>query len=111
MTQRSERWLIVGACVVVYALAMALVVWAVREPSRLIVSTLDDAVGPYWSWLIIVFPVLALLTFATLRERNLPPVEFTPPKGPRWPRYIGNAYLALMGIGVVIVLGAVIRAG
>jgi hypothetical protein len=111
MTQRSERWLTVGACVVLYAIAMALVVWAIREPTRWIVSTLDDTLGPYWSWLVIVLPVLALLAFATLRERKLPPVEFTPPRGPRWARYLGNAYLALLGISVVIVIGAIFRAG
>jgi hypothetical protein len=111
MTQRSERWLIVGACVVVYAISMGLLSWAIREPTAWIVESLNGTLGPYWSWLAIVSPVFIVLGFATWRDRHIPPVEYTPPKGPRWVGVIGNAYLALLGISVVVVIAAIVRAG
>ena len=111
MTQRLERCLIVGSCLVLYTLAMGAFVLITDQPVRLIVHALDETVGKAWAAAIIAGLPLGLLAWTKWRDRHLPPVEFVPPKLPRWVRIVGNTYLALLGISIVVVLGAIIRAG
>lgn len=111
MTQRSERWLIVGACLVLYVLAMGAFVLITRQPVRWSVDWLIANLGYLGAGTVIAGLPLGLLAFAAWRDRHLPPVEFNPPKWPRWARYLGNAYLALLGVSLVIVFGAIIYAG
>jgi hypothetical protein len=93
MTQRSERWLIVGACVVVYAVAMGAFVLVTDQPVKgIVVGWLQSTFGA-GALAIIAAPPLAFLAWATWRDRRLPPVQFTPPKWPRWVRIVGNTYL------------------
>lgn len=110
MTQRSERWLIVGACVVLYVLAMGLLIWAIRDPVNWLGAAIFARFGG-WGIFVIFAPLASLLAWTTWRDRHVPPVEFKPPKWPRWVRIIGSAYLALLGAGLVIGLAAMVFAG
>lgn len=111
MTQRSERWLIVGGCITVYALAMALVAWAIREPVHVLSDWLGATFGRGWGLAIAAIPPAAAGVWAMWPDPNYKPPLSANAKGPRWARYLGNAYLALLGISIVVVLGAIIRAG
>lgn len=108
---RSERWIYVGVCVVLYALAMALLTWAIREPTRWIVDGLIASVGNGWMLALVCFPGLAAFVWAMWPDPSYTPAPSANARGPRWARYLGNAYLALLGIGLVIVFGAIIYAG
>ena len=109
MTQRSERWLIVGACVVLYALAMGFVTWAIRGPTAWLIDTLNARVGTGWAAVILAIPPLAAGLWAMWPDADYtPPV---PPEGPLWARVIGNAYLVVLGLSLVVVFAAIFRAG
>jgi hypothetical protein len=111
MTQRSERWLIVGACVALYALAMGAFAFVTRNPVRFSIDWLIANFGLWGAAFAIGFPLVALWAWVAWRERDMPPVEFTPPKWPRWVRIIGNTYLALLGVGLIVAFGAMVIAG
>jgi hypothetical protein len=111
MTQRFERWLIVGACVVLYVLAMGAFALITDKPMRWAVDWLIVNFGHWGAAAVIGGLPLALLGCAKWRDRHLPPVEFTPPKLPRWVRIVGNTYLVLLGIGLVIAFAAIAIAG
>lgn len=111
MSERAERWLIVTACVVLYAVAMGVLAFAIQAPTQWAHQQLVAAFGPLGALLVAAVPPIALLAWAAWRDRHLPPVDYTPPRWPRWVRVIGNTYLAVLGIGLVVAFTVIIARG
>lgn len=110
MSERAERWLMVTACVVLYAVAMGVLAFAIQAPVKATVDYLLATVGPWGTAAAIAVPPIAMVGIGLWTGRNLPPVHYTPPKWPRWVRIVGNTYLALLGarlltVFVMMVLG------
>lgn len=108
MTQRSERWLIVGICIVLYVLAMGAFVWLTNPFLDWLQLRLIAAFGSGGALLAIFAPLIALCAWATWRERHLPPTGFKQPQWPRWVRVAGNLYLGAIAFCVVVGMGTFI---
>lgn len=109
MSERTERWLIVGACLLLYGVAMVAFSWGSAPVVKAAGSWLIASFGERVALAIVLLPPLAAGVWAIWPDPTY--VQPPPPKLPRWVRLIGNAYLILLGLGLAAAFAAMIAVG
>lgn len=109
MTSKTERWIFVGACALVYAGAMIALAAIIRDPVRWGVNWLIALLGANGT--LTLFAVVWLVGVAWLIWSGRNDVQAPPPKLPRWLRLSINVFLALVGAIFAVGLFAMVFFG
>jgi hypothetical protein len=105
MTERRQVWLIVAACLVLYAAIMVGFSAAIREPVKWGIDWLVSMLGLGGTGILFGAVWVAGVAWLVFTNRDyVPPPR---PQLPRWLHLIGHAYLLLLGVGLAIVFAVI----
>lgn len=109
MTERRQVWLIVGACLVLYAAIMSGFSLAIREPVKWGVDWLVSMLGLGGTGILFGAFVVAAFTVGFWPDKNyVPPPQ---PDYPRWFRWSRAIYLSVLGAGLVVAVVVMVAMG
>ncbi|WP_324132354.1 hypothetical protein [Bosea sp. (in: a-proteobacteria)] len=109
MTERRQIWLIVGACLVVYAAVMFGFSAAIREPVKWGVDWLISMLGQGGTGILFgAFVVFAFAVGFWPDKDYVPPPQ---PEFPRWFRWSRAIYLSVLGVAMVALVAVMVAMG
>lgn len=109
MTERRQVWLIVGACLVLYAAIMVGFSAAIREPVKWGVDWLVSMLGLGGTGILFGAVWVAGAAWLVFTNRDyVPPPQ---PDYPRWFRWSRAIYLSVLGAGLVVAVVVMVAMG